>query len=122
MAVHTYSHDYAQVYSSAEAYWEDFDKMNDLIEEKTGKRTRLFRFPGGSSNTISSGYVQGLMTTLAAQADEKGLVYFDWNVDSNDAGGTTTADGIYENITNGCSGMDVSVVLCHDIKQSLPKP
>ncbi len=116
VAVHTYSHDYAQVYSSAEAYWEDFDRMNDIIEEKTGRRTNLFRFPGGSSNTISSGYVQGLMTTLAAQADEKGLVYFDWNVDSNDAGGTTTADGIYENITNGCSGMDVSVVLCHDIK------
>ena len=55
------------------------------------------------------------MTRLAAQAEEKGLVYFDWNVDSGDAGGTTTSDGIYQNIISDIQTVDPSVVLCHDI-------
>ena len=113
VAVHTLTHDFDTVYSSSEAYWHDFDAMNDIIEGYTGVRSRIFRFPGGSSNTISS-FNPGIMTRLAAEAAEKGYDYFDWNVDSNDAGGTTTSEGVYENIISGLQYTDVAVVLCHD--------
>ena len=113
VAVHTLTHDFNSVYASDDAYWADFDAMNDIIESYTGIRARIFRFPGGSSNTISS-FNPGIMTRLAAEAAEKGYDYFDWNVDSNDAGGTTTSEGVYENIISGIQYNDVSVVLCHD--------
>lgn len=119
VAVHTLTHNYSTVYESDEAYWADFEAMNDIIEEQTGRRANLFRFPGGSSNTVSS-FNPGIMTRLSQEATARGLQYFDWNVDSGDAGGVTTADGVYERITGGCAnlndqGYDVMVVLCHDI-------
>ena len=89
VAVHSYTHNYARIYQSPEAYWNDFNLMNDVIEEQTGHRATLFRFPGGSSNTVSFNYCDGIMSTLAAQSRQKGLTYFDWNVESGDAGRTT---------------------------------
>ena len=113
---HTYSHDYGYVYSSTNNFWADFNKANNVIKEQTGTTTRLLRFPGGSSNTVSRAYSYGIMTRLASQCNSYGYKYFDWNVDSNDAGGTTTSSGVYYNIINGVSGKNASVVLCHDIK------
>ena len=118
VAVHSLTHDYNDIYSSDEAYWADFEAQNDIIEAQTGHRTNIFRFPGGSSNTVSS-FNPGIMTRLAQEAEERGLQYFDWNVESGDAGRVSTADGVFENITQGCAaldaqGYDVMVVLCHD--------
>ena len=113
VAVHTYTHDFDEVYSSSEAYWADFERMNDIVEERTGHRSRIFRFPGGSSNTISS-FNPGIMTRLAQEAHERGLEYFDWNVDCGDGGGLNDPDGVYQNIISGIQYNDVSVVLCHD--------
>ena len=113
VAVHTYSHSYSAIYASEEAYWADFDRINDIIEEQTGRRASLFRFPGGSSNTVSRSN-PGIMTRLAAQADERGLVYFDWNVESGDAGRTEDPDEVFEYIVQGVQSFDRSVVLCHD--------
>ena len=116
IAVHSYTHDYARIYSSESAYWADFENMQDVIVRQTGHRTNLFRFPGGSSNTVSRNYSYGIMTRLAQQAADKGYVYFDWNVESGDAGRTTDPAQVYRNIINGVSGRKTSVVLCHDSK------
>jgi len=117
VAVHTYSHDYETLYASEEAYWDDFTKMNDLIEEQTGTRSDIFRFPGGSSNEISYQYNIGIMTALTAAASDIGLDYYDWNVDSNDAGGAETADEVAANVIEGIQNTDISVVLMHDIHE-----
>ena len=53
IAVHTYSHDYRKIYASEEAFFEDFNAMEDVIYRQTGQYTKLCRFPGGSSNTVS---------------------------------------------------------------------
>ena len=121
VAVHTASHNYAQIYASDEAYWDDFNRVNDVIEAQTGNRSRLFRFPGGSSNTVSANYSEGIMSRLAAEAAEYGYTYFDWNVSSGDAGGTTNTDTVVENVIRGVQynhdhGVP-SVVLQHDIKE-----
>jgi len=88
--------------------------MNDVIERQTGHRSKIFRFPGGSSNTVSFNYCDGIMSTLAAQSRSKGLTYFDWNVESGDAGRTTDPDEVAENLKNGVYWHSVSVALSHD--------
>ncbi len=116
VAVHTYSHVFPEIYSSPEAYWNDFDRINEVIYQKTGTRSVMFRFPGGSSNGVSARYCTGIMSTLVSQAAEKGLSYFDWNVSSGDAGGTTVSSVVLSNLKAGVSGRTTAVVLCHDIK------
>ena len=115
IGVHSFTHNYGKIYKSEKAYWADFEQMEDLIEQQTGERTILFRFPGGSSNLVSKKYNEGIMTELVKEANQKGLVFFDWNVLSGDAGDTTDSEKIYKNIVNGCAQHTQSVVLCHDI-------
>ena len=114
VAVHTYTHDYETVYTSEEAYWDDFNKMNDILEEYTGHRSDFFRFPGGASNEVSWQYNEGIMTRLTQQAIEKGLDYVDWDVSSGDGGATDNSEDVYYNVTNGIEEYDIAVVLMHD--------
>ena len=67
------------------------------------------------SNAISKKYSEGIMTRLTAKVKELGYRYFDWNVDSNDAGGTKSAEGVFKNVTERIPGNHYSVVLQHDI-------
>ena len=46
VAVHTYSHRYEVVYQSVEAYFNDFNQMNELMKNKTGSDWSLFRCVG----------------------------------------------------------------------------
>lgn len=116
VAIHTYSHDYSDIYSSEKHYFEDLYKMQQIIMDETGDLTRLIRFPGGSSNTVSKNYKKGIMTSLSRSLSDKNFVYFDWNVSSGDAGETTDTKDVVENVINGCQQFDKSVVLQHDIK------
>ena len=117
IGAHTYTHNFAEIYRSDEAFWNDMERVENLIEAETGERTSMIRFAGGSSNTVSRRYNRGIMTRLVSQATEKGYQYFDWNVSSGDAGGTTDSDKVAENIVNGVTRHSVSVVLCHDTKK-----
>ena len=116
VAIHSLTHNYSQIYSSEEAFFDDINAMNEIIKEQTGEYTNLMRFPGGSSNTVSRKYCPGIMTRLTAAVEEKGFKYFDWNVVSGDAGGAKTADRVYSNVINGIRGKAYSIVLQHDIK------
>ncbi len=116
VGVHTSTHVYSQIYSSTEAYWKDFNEMQDIIWDQTGCRTDIFRFPGGSSNTISADYCSGIMSELAKQSIKKGYIYVDWNVISGDAGDTTDPEVLYQNMMNGIHTYENSFILCHDIK------
>jgi len=116
VGVHTATHEYSEIYASTDAYWEDFNKMQDIIQEQTGCRTDIFRFPGGASNTVSANYSKGIMSELAKQASEKGYIYVDWNVTSGDAGDTTDSEVLYQNMMKGIHTYENSFILCHDIK------
>lgn len=87
IALHTFSHQYDEVYASEDAYFEDLQKISDLVEEETGIVADCLRFPGGSSNMVSSDYSKGIMSKLVNDVQEKGYQYFDWNADSTDASG-----------------------------------
>jgi peptidoglycan/xylan/chitin deacetylase (PgdA/CDA1 family) len=115
IAIHTMSHNYSQIYKSEEAYFADIQGMQNLIREQTGVTTWLMRFPGGSSNTVSR-FNEGIMTYLTQAVQDMGFCYFDWNVDSMDAGGARSAKDVFENVKDGVSARRISIVLQHDIK------
>ncbi len=116
VGIHSVSHNYQKIYASEEAFFADLYQMQSIIEAKTGIRTTLLRFPGGSSNRVSS-FNKGIMTRLTKAVREQGFQYFDWNVSSGDAGGgATTADDVFYNVIRGIGSKSVSVVLQHDIK------
>lgn len=115
LAVHTATHNYKSIYASEEAYFKDLKKMASIIEEIAGVKTTLIRFPGGSSNTVSR-FNKGIMTRLTKSVRDLGYQYFDWNVDSNDAGGAKSAEEVAENVINGIKKYKTSIVLQHDTK------
>ncbi len=118
IGLHSFSHDYSFIYRNTTNFWEDMDRVQNRVKSVTGETTHLMRFPGGSSNTVSAKYDgrSHIMTTLTREADERGYTYFDWNVLSGDAGETTEADQVVENVTNALKRGGSSVVLQHDIK------
>lgn len=114
IGIHTMTHDYNTIYSSPEAFFEDLYGMQEIICRNTGVSTTLMRFPGGGSNLVSI-YNKGIMTTLTEAVQDAGFQYFDWNVDSMDAGGAKKREDIVKNVTEYLQKQPVSVVLQHDI-------
>ena len=115
IAVHSASHNYYLIYASEQNFMNDFNETEEMIFRQTGEYTRLFRFPGGSSNTVSN-FNPGIMSRLSSTMNDMGYQYFDWHVDSGDAGGTNTTPGVVANVTSGCSERRTSIVLQHDVK------
>lgn len=116
VAIHSYSHNYSEIYSSEEAYFNDLNAMREIIINQTGKAPSIVRFPGGTDNTVSRHYNIGIMSRLTSALSNMGYRYCDWNVSSGDAGGVQTRDSVYNNVTTGIANRNVSVVLQHDIK------
>lgn len=115
IGLHTYSHKYESIYASEDAYFDDLNQMQAIVEKQTGCKTTMIRFPGGSSNTVS-GFNAGIMTRLAQDVTDMGYQYYDWNVLSGDAGETTDTETVAQNVIDGVSKHRVSIVLQHDIK------
>ena len=116
IGIHTNSHRYDEIYVSTEGFWQDFNAMDAKIFQHTGIHTKLYRFPGGSSNSVSKKLCPGIMTKLTREVLAKGYYYFDWNVDSNDAGGAKTAEEVFNNVISAVQNKSSSVVLMHDTK------
>ncbi len=121
IAVHTSSHKYSNIYANDDAFWNDYNAIQNVIKEQTGCTTRLMRFPGGVSNTVSKKYCSGIMTRLANEATQRGYWYYDWNIVSGDAGETRDSAEIYRYMTEGVvkatQKKEPSIVLCHDIHE-----
>ncbi len=115
VALHTATHNYATVYQSVDAYFNDLKIVSDRVKRITGQTSKIIRFPGGSSNTISRRYCSGIMSTLVNEVLSRGYRYYDWNIDSQDAEGANK-DQIYYNVTSNLSKNKVNMVLMHDIK------
>lgn len=113
IGIHGYSHDYKKIYQSVEAYMENITKLQDKIKKSTGVTTNLTRFPGGSSNTISS-FNPKIMTKLTKEVVKRGYRYYDWNVSSGDAGEAKNRDEVYQNVIKDLYRNGNNVVLMHD--------
>lgn len=116
VGLHTASHNYQTVYKSVYSYYNDLKQVQDRVKRITGIESKIIRFPGGSSNTVSKKYSKGIMTTLTKDVVNKGYRYYDWNIDSDDAGGTNTSSGVYNNVVKYLSKNRSNMILMHDIK------
>lgn len=111
LGMHSYSHQYKNIYNSLENFKKDFNQLSDLLYEVTGVRPNLFRFPGGSSNQVS----KVDMSQYIRYLNDKNITYFDWNVVNGDATGEKlTSDKLVKNVLSGVKNKKVSVVLMHD--------
>jgi peptidoglycan/xylan/chitin deacetylase (PgdA/CDA1 family) len=117
VALHTATHNYKTVYSSIENYFNDLYKVQNRVNKIIGIKPTIIRFPGGSSNTVSRNYQEGIMSVLTNQVEEKGFKYYDWNISSGDAGGTTDPNVEYHNVVSNLSKNCSNIVLMHDIKK-----
>lgn len=117
IGAHSYTHEYKDIYSSMDAYFEDLEIIRNIIFEETGYYTNLIRFPGGSSNSVSKNYKKGIMTELSKEVEARGYQYFDWNVSSGDAGQTIDTETVYQNVISGIGNKKTAIVLQHDTKK-----
>lgn len=118
IGLHGYTHTYSEVYRSADTCIENFRKMQDQVMQTTGKKSNIIRFPGGSSNTVSRKYCEGIMTELSQRVIDEGFRYFDWNIDSDDAGHAKTSEDVYKNVTSKLKENRSNVVLMHDFSNN----
>ncbi len=111
LGMHSYSHKYSELYASVENFAEDFAKQQEYIYEVTGVKCNIYRFPGGSSNTVSDLDMELFGEYLYSQ----GSVFYDWNISSGDGGSAVLpVETLLENCTSTVGRYSTSVVLMHD--------
>ena len=111
IGMHSYSHVYSTVYGDLDLFQYDLDKIRNLIYNETGVAPKLYRFPGGSGNTIASLPMDRYISVLYSQ----GMEYYDWNVYGGDSSGNALSPSrIAGNTLDGVDRRDTAVILLHD--------
>lgn len=111
LGMHSYSHKYQEIYESEEAFSEDFWKLRDYLYDVTGVESNIYRFPGGSSNTVSN--ID--MSIFANYLEGQDVVFFDWNIASGDGGSELLdVDTLVNNSTKEIVNWESAIVLLHD--------
>jgi len=110
IGMHSYSNQYSLIYSSTNAFKEDYVKLSDYLYGLTGTRSKFYRFPGGSGNEISNVNMAEFVHIL----NQEQITYFDWNVSAGDAANSYTVEDVQKNVLDGVAKYKTSVVLLHD--------
>lgn len=111
IGLHSYSHNYEEIYDSQKAFKKDFDRIYQCIEKSTGIKPKWYRFPGGSSTQNTDLPIDTFIEVL----DKKNVQYLDWNVISPDISDQSVSeDEIVESIDESVEQFDTSVVLMYD--------
>lgn len=113
MGMHSYTHDYNQVYASLEAFEADVSRLSGFLYDRTGVYPSIYRFPGGSSNSVCN----VSMKECIAYLNEQDITYYDWNALNGDAvTDELSTDRLIENIMNSVRQNNTSIVLMHDMQ------
>ena len=111
LGMHSFSHRYNEIYASLDDFGSDLLKLQEYLEETTRVTPQFYRFPGGSSNTVSA----EPMSVFCDYLTDNGITYFDWNVSSKDATNPMrSVDEIVWNCTVNLEHFDNAVILLHD--------
>lgn len=120
MGMHSYSHIYTEVYDSVEAFTADLDHVQYVIYDITGVLPTIYRFPGGSNNEVA----QVSMNRFTDVLDKRGIVYYDWNINSGDADSARLSkQEIIDNVFNGINALSTPedrneiMILFHDLSE-----
>ena len=116
LAMHSSSHIYTKIYNTLDAYIEDVSEIQNYLLDVTGYKPTIYRFPGGSSNTVSKISIYSCVAYL----DEVGITYFDWNISSGDAVSIPLSkEDIINNVISGVEQENNAVVLFHDANNKM---
>lgn len=120
IGLHTNTHELNKLYASPEAFIKDLTAVSDVVYNKTGIRSNLTRFPGGSATAYSK-LGKTDFETVKEILKEKGYTYFDWNIDSGDTHSKSPSNDyvikqISNNLTSKGELKDEICILFHDIK------
>lgn len=111
LGMHSYTHRYEEIYASTEAFLADMHRLQDYLYNVTGVKTMYYRFPGGSSNSVDGVGIRKLIQSL----QDEGVVYYDWNISSQDATGVQyTAEELVENCMGSVEKYETVIILLHD--------
>lgn len=111
LGMHSYSHKYSELYASLDNFKNDFYLLQNYLFELTGVKSAIYRFPGGSSNTVSDVDMHDLIDFL----NEENITFFDWNISSGDAGSVRlSVKELVNNSTSTVEQWNTSIILLHD--------
>jgi len=110
LGLHSASHAYRNIYTSVESFLSDMAILSDMLEDVTGVKPEILRFPGGSINVFNRMIHQELSTEIT----RRGYVYFDWDVSAVDLSPNATSTTVRNNVLNGVDGKERAIVLMHD--------
>ncbi len=111
IGMHSYSHNYLDIYESGQTFAKDFDKIYDYVKDITGSDPQWYRFPGGSS----AEYVESQLADYLQVLKEKNVAYLDWNVISPDINNPSASQQqVMSAVEEGVAAFDTSVVLLYD--------
>ncbi len=110
LGMHSYSHRYSELYESLSGFQTDLHNLQTFLYETTGVWSTYYRFPGGSSNTVSKVDMKELINYLELEK----ITYYDWNVASGDDRSGITSDMIVANVMTGVPKFENSIILLHD--------
>ena len=114
LGMHSCTHVYKDLYQSVETFREDTKQLRDFLYLVTGVESDIYRFPGGSSNNVSKIGMQ----PFADELSKEGIVFFDWNISSQDASAIPpTKDQIVRNVTHELSECNEAIILFHDLDE-----
>jgi peptidoglycan/xylan/chitin deacetylase (PgdA/CDA1 family) len=120
LGMHSYSHIYAEVYESVESFSADLNHVQYILYDITGFMPVIYRFPGGSNNEMAKADIKQFIDVL----DKRGIVYYDWNVNSGDADASRISkQEIIDNVFNGINALETPedrneiMILFHDLSE-----
>lgn len=112
LGMHSCTHIYRDLYSSEDSFIKDTKEIRDFLYLVTGVESDIYRFPGGSSNHVSSTDVNILADALL----KEGISFFDWNISSGDASSVgASKNTIVRNVISHLGEYDTSIILFHDL-------
>lgn len=112
LGMHSFSHRYEEIYASLDNFKQDVSKLRQYLHEVTGEEMWLYRFPGGSSNSVAKVSIQECIQFL----EEEGIVYFDWNASSEDAVEVNASCYVLNsNVLKDALRFQRPVILMHDL-------
>ena len=79
----------------------------------TGK-TVMILGTGGTSNTVSARYCDGIMRALSEEVTRQGYAYYDWNATNGDGDTGLSADALVAQAKREIGSQEVVMLLMHD--------
>ena len=110
LGLHTRFNNTSHCYRNMFIYYTDLDVLNDHIEEYTGVRADIIRFPGGSSNSVSDPLT---MRRIIKGSKDLGYRVFDWTLSTADASKNASYQLSCDLIRRDCFGKQ-EIILMHD--------